>query len=104
MYSGFNMVASSAFASSLLAIAPLLGHLSLAQSTGTFDFLTYNVAGLPEFLTDNGVPGDKATNARTIGSKLAQGAYDIVHLQEVDEPVNKLGRKIADWTGLQLPL
>ena len=45
--------------------------------------MTYNIAGLPSFLTDNGVPGDKATNARSIGEKFAQNAYDVIHLQEV---------------------
>ncbi|EXJ62591.1 hypothetical protein A1O7_03029 [Cladophialophora yegresii CBS 114405] len=59
----------------------LLVHLSSAAS-GTFDILTYNIAGLPSFLTDNGVPGDKATNAATIGSKFAEYAYDVIHVQE----------------------
>lgn len=53
-----------------------------AQTSGSFDFLSYNVAGLPPIFNDNGVPGDKGTNANTIGSHLAEGAYDIVHLQE----------------------
>lgn len=65
------------------AFSALFISSSYAQASGTFDFLTYNVAGLPAFLSGNGVPGDKATNAGTIGSKLAEGAYDVVHLQEV---------------------
>lgn len=77
------MVAPSAFASQFFALLPLLAHLSAAQSSGTFDFLTYNVAGLPAFLSGNGVPGDKGTNANTIGSKLAERSFDIVHMQEV---------------------
>lgn len=67
---------------SLAATAILLARLSLAQSI-TFDFLTYNVAGLPDIINDNEVPGDKAEVAGMIGSKLAEGAYDVVHLQEV---------------------
>ncbi|KAF4974429.1 hypothetical protein FZEAL_8672 [Fusarium zealandicum] len=53
-----------------------------AQASGKFDFLTYNVAGLPAILNNNGVPGDKGTNSNTIGSRLAENGYDIVHLQE----------------------
>ena len=55
---------------------------SSSSSSGAFDLLTYNVAGLPAILNDNGVPGDKDTNANLIGAHLATGAYDIVHLQE----------------------
>jgi hypothetical protein len=77
------MVAPSMFASKLVAFVPLLAQLAVAQQSGTFDFLTFNVAGLPAILSGNGVPGDKATNAGTIGSKLAQGNFDIVHMQEV---------------------
>jgi exonuclease III len=54
-------------------------------STGTFDFLTYNVAGLPAFLNGNG-DGYKTVNSRAIGSQLAAGAYDVVHMQEVNSP------------------
>lgn len=77
------MVAPSIFASQMLALLPFITSLTSAQSSGTFDFLTYNVAGLPAFLSGNGVPGDKGTNANIIGSKLAERSYDIVHLQEV---------------------
>lgn len=66
---------------SLPAAAFFLARLSLAQFV-TFDFLTYNVAGLPDIINDNEVPGDKAEVAGMIGSKLAEGAYDVVHLQE----------------------
>lgn len=41
-----------------------------------------NVAGLPAILNGNDVPGDKATNAATIGSKFAQYGYDVIHVQE----------------------
>lgn len=77
------MLACSVSVSSLLTLAPFLLQSTLAQTSGTFDLLTYNVAGLPAILNDNGVPGDKATNARLIGSKFAEYGYDVVHLQEV---------------------
>ncbi len=66
----------------LLAVALCLSGSVTSQSTGSFDLLTYNVAGLPAFLENNGIPGDKGTNANTIGSKLAKGGYDVVHMQE----------------------
>lgn len=65
-----------------LTIAGLLGATATAQSSGTFNLLTYNVAGLPSWLGDNGVPGDKATNAASIGARLAATGYDFVNLQE----------------------
>ncbi|KAF4449865.1 endonuclease exonuclease phosphatase family [Fusarium albosuccineum] len=68
--------------SQLLAVALCLSGLSSGQATGKFNFLTYNVAGLPAILNPNGVPGDKGTNANTIGSHLAEQAYDVVHMQE----------------------
>ncbi|MFH8798683.1 jacalin-like lectin [Streptomyces sp. NPDC017936] len=45
-------------------------------ATGTFDVLTYNVAGLPEGLSS----GSPATNTPLISPRL--GAYDIVNVQE----------------------
>ncbi|KAJ9603804.1 hypothetical protein H2200_011990 [Cladophialophora chaetospira] len=53
-----------------------------AAKSGTFDLLTYNIAGLPSFLEDNGIPGDKSTNAGSIGAKFAQYGYDVIHVQE----------------------
>ncbi|MFF8972877.1 jacalin-like lectin [Streptomyces sp. NPDC014995] len=47
-----------------------------AATTGTFDILTYNVAGLPEGLSS----GNPATNTPLISPRL--GAYDIVNVQE----------------------
>jgi hypothetical protein len=52
-------------------------------TSGTFDVLTMNVAGLPAILNDNAVPGDKQTNAETIGSYFALYNYDVIHVQEV---------------------
>lgn len=71
------------FAVPFLAFAFSLLSRALAANSGTFDLLTYNIAGLPSFLSDNGVPGDKGTNAGTIGSKFAQYGYDVIHVQEV---------------------
>jgi endonuclease/exonuclease/phosphatase (EEP) superfamily protein YafD len=47
-----------------------------AAATGTFNVLTYNVAGLPEGLSS----GHPATNTPLIAPRL--GAYDIVNVQE----------------------
>ncbi|KAM5349419.1 hypothetical protein ACJ41O_005924 [Fusarium nematophilum] len=66
----------------LLAAALCLSGMASTQSTGSFDFLTYNVAGLPAILNNNEVPGDKETNSELIGSHLAAQKYDIVHMQE----------------------
>jgi hypothetical protein len=66
----------------LSASAALLGE-ALAATSGEFNVLSMNVAGLPQILQDNDVPGDKATNAGTIGSKFAEYGYDIIHVQEV---------------------
>lgn len=78
---------------SLAATALLLARLSLAQSL-TFDFLTYNVAGLPAIINDNEVPGDKGEVANIIGSKLAEGAFDVVHLQEVCRLLHLVSREL----------
>ena len=55
----------------------------LAATSGEFNILSMNVAGLPEILNSNEVPGDKATNAGLIGTKFAEYDYDIIHVQEV---------------------
>ncbi|KAJ1333096.1 Endonuclease/exonuclease/phosphatase family protein [Microdochium nivale] len=71
-----------------LAVAKLLSLLSclagpvLGQSSGKFSFLTFNVAGLPASLSGNGVPGDKGTNAGSIGRIFNEQNYDIIHVQE----------------------
>lgn len=68
-------ILNSALCASLMATAA-------AAQSGSFTFLTYNVAGLPPIFNDNGVPGDKGVNSNLIGEQLARGAYDVVHLQE----------------------
>lgn len=68
----------------VLQFIPFVSLLQLCSGakTGTFDLLTYNIAGLPSLLFDNGIPGDKSDNTETIGSKFEQFGYDIIHVQE----------------------
>jgi hypothetical protein len=53
-----------------------------APTNGKFTALSYNVAGLPQILQGNDIPGDKTDNSRQIGSKFAQLGYDLIHVQE----------------------
>ncbi|KAK0390503.1 hypothetical protein NLU13_0007 [Sarocladium strictum] len=69
------------FTSISLAATAFIGTVAAATS-GSISLLTMNVAGLPEALQGNDVPGDKATNARQIGTYFAQYNYDIIHIQE----------------------
>lgn len=64
------------------AAALLLPSLTVAQSSGSFDFLTYNVAGLPGIINGNDIPGDKKTNSRLLGDALGRENHDFVHMQE----------------------
>ncbi|TQN70474.1 Sphingomyelinase [Colletotrichum shisoi] len=68
----------------LLAGGGALSSGVLAQTSGGGDLtvLAMNVAGLPEILQNNDVPGDKPTNSRTIGSYFAKPNYDIIHVQK----------------------
>jgi hypothetical protein len=63
--------------------AALLLDGCLAATSGRFSVLSMNVAGLPDILNNNDVPGDKATNAASIGSKFAEYGHDVIHVQEV---------------------
>ncbi|MFF0595407.1 jacalin-like lectin [Streptomyces antibioticus] len=58
------------------ATVPAQAATDTAAATGTFDVLTYNVAGLPEGLSS----GHPATNTPLISPRLAP--YDIVNVQE----------------------
>ncbi|KAH9942493.1 Endonuclease/exonuclease/phosphatase [Epithele typhae] len=69
---------NAALTASLLV---LQGALS-ATTSGEFNILAMNVAGLPEILNGNEVPGDKTTNAGIIGSRFAEYDYDVIHVQE----------------------
>ncbi|KAH7031470.1 Endonuclease/exonuclease/phosphatase [Microdochium trichocladiopsis] len=77
-----SFTTSPASAAKLLALLSCLVVPISARTTGKFSFLTYNVAGLPAFLSGNGVPGDKGTNANSIGRLFAEYDYDIIHVQE----------------------
>ena len=65
----------------IVSLLPLL-HLAVAQSTGTFNTITFNVAGLPEIINGNDVPGDKTDNTARIGQLLTQYNIDLIHVQE----------------------
>ncbi|KAI0539220.1 endonuclease/Exonuclease/phosphatase [Xylaria digitata] len=65
-----------------VAVAMLLGTPARAATSGSFNVLTMNVAGLPAILNGNEVPGDKTTNSALIGSKFAANGYDLIHAQE----------------------
>ena len=57
----------------------------LAFSTpisGELSALSFNVAGLPQILQGNDVPGDKIDNSRQIGSYFSAYGYDLIHVQE----------------------
>jgi hypothetical protein len=49
-----------------------------AATGGTFDVLTYNIAGLPEILSSAAT--DRVASTRTIGERIS--SYDIVNVQE----------------------
>lgn len=55
---------------------------AMAATSGTLTALSMNVAGLPEILQNNDVPGDKTTNTASIGTKFSEYSYDIIHVQE----------------------
>jgi hypothetical protein len=64
------------------AAATLASSVSAIATSGGFNILSFKVAGLPAILNDNDVPGDKATNAGTIGTLFAEYDYDVIHVQE----------------------
>jgi hypothetical protein len=60
----------------------LAARLALAAPTsGKFTALSFNVAGLPQILQGNDVPGDKTDNSRQIGAYFAEYDYDLIHMQ-----------------------
>ncbi|MEU4695329.1 jacalin-like lectin [Actinoplanes sp. NPDC023714] len=70
-----GFLATGALVAGLLAVpAPAYA----AADQGTFDVLTYNVAGLPELLSSAEV--DRKTAHTEIGRRL--GPYEVVHVQE----------------------
>ncbi|KAL4929168.1 endonuclease/exonuclease/phosphatase family protein [Aspergillus undulatus] len=64
-----------------IAILPFLPP-ALAATSGTFNILSFNVAGLPEIINGNDVPGDKTENTEIIGERFSEYDYDIIHVQE----------------------
>lgn len=75
-----------------------------AATTGQFNVLSFNVAGLPEILNGNDVPGDKTTNSKAIGARFAQYGHDVIHLQEVCIiAIALLNTSYSLAKGLQLP-
>ena len=66
---------------SVCALSSLLP-LTIAQTTGTFNTLTFNVAGLPPVLNGNDVPGDKTTNTARIGQLFSKYNISLIHVQE----------------------
>ncbi|KAF1957841.1 hypothetical protein CC80DRAFT_592324 [Byssothecium circinans] len=56
--------------------------LSAPATSGTFNILSFNVAGLPAILNNNEVPGDKTANTARIGSLFSQYNYSLIHVQE----------------------
>ncbi|KAK5632542.1 hypothetical protein RRF57_008256 [Xylaria bambusicola] len=65
-----------------VAAAMLLGTPAQAATSGSFNVLSMNVAGLPAILNNNEVPGEKKTNSGLIGTKFGQLGYDLIHAQE----------------------
>ncbi|TVY60763.1 Sphingomyelinase [Lachnellula suecica] len=65
-----------------LGAASLATRVSAAATSGDFNILSFNVAGLPAILNDNAVPGDKATNAGIIGDLFTEYVYDVINVQE----------------------
>ncbi|WP_369232371.1 jacalin-like lectin [Streptomyces sp. R21] len=68
------LAAATTVLGALIATAPS----AAAADSGTFNVLSYNVAGLPESLSSASTPRDTSTT--TIGQRIAP--YDIVHVEE----------------------
>ena len=64
--------------SCLLILQPML----ISAASGSFRILSFNVAGLPQFLQGNGESGDKTTNTMIIGQNFAKYGYDVIQVQE----------------------
>ncbi|KAJ4368978.1 hypothetical protein N0V83_006060 [Neocucurbitaria cava] len=67
-----------------IILLPLLSLLpsTISQTSGTFNAMTFNVAGLPAILNDNGVPGDKTANTARIGQLFTQYNISLIQVQE----------------------
>jgi hypothetical protein len=67
---------------SILSLLATASAVTAAATSGDFNILSFNVAGLPAILNGNDVTGDKATNAGTIGTYFSQLDYDVIQMQE----------------------
>ncbi|KAK8244792.1 endonuclease/Exonuclease/phosphatase [Phyllosticta capitalensis] len=65
-----------------LALLAVAASAAGAAADGTFNVVSFNVAGLPEILQNNGESGDKTTNTALIGEKFAEQGFDLIHVQE----------------------
>ncbi|RSL54811.1 hypothetical protein CEP54_009682 [Fusarium duplospermum] len=61
--------------------APAKHKIEPCNNASSFSLLTYNVAGLPEIINQNGIK-DKRLSASFIGQYIREQQYDVVHLQE----------------------
>jgi hypothetical protein len=66
----------------ILSLALVTSSVLGAPTSGKLTALSFNVAGLPQILQGNDVPGDKTDNSRQIGRYFAQYDYDLIHVQE----------------------
>lgn len=64
----------------MLAFLPTV--FSAPAASGSFNAVSFNVAGLPAILNGNDVPGDKTTNTARIGQLFSQYNFSIIHVQE----------------------
>jgi hypothetical protein len=78
--SEFGIMISSYFLATILSL--VFGVYGAPASSGEFTVLSFNVAGLPEILNNNDVPGDKTTNTASIGTDFAAYDFDVIHVQE----------------------
>ncbi|KAK7609831.1 endonuclease/Exonuclease/phosphatase [Phyllosticta paracitricarpa] len=70
------------FRPSRLALLAVAASVAGVAADGTFNVVSFNVAGLPEILQNNGESGDKTKNTALIGQKFADQGYDLIHVQE----------------------
>lgn len=68
-------------ASSALLLSQVQVHAT-AVTSGDLSILSFNVAGLPALLQDNGESGDKTTNTELIGTYFSEYDFDLIHVQE----------------------
>ena len=95
-----------------LVLALLTPSAAETATDGAFSVLSMNVAGLPQILQSNDVPGDKTENARSIGRLFSQSGFDVIHVQEVclvldttSFPLGWCPEAIpSDWRNTTIPL